>query len=85
MSLIGWILFGALVGWLSGLLTGHERSCCGNVLVGIVGAVIGGAIYSFLTGAQVMMTFSLGSVAISVLGAIVLTFVVGMFAGERKT
>lgn len=85
MSLLGWILFGALVGWLSGLFTGHDRSCCGNVLVGIVGAVIGGAIFSFITGTKVMMTFSLGSMVIAVIGAIVFTIVVGLFAGERET
>ncbi|MEI6462141.1 MAG: GlsB/YeaQ/YmgE family stress response membrane protein [bacterium] len=75
-SLIFWILFGGLVGWIANLLV-YKKSggCLTNVIVGIVGSIVGGLIYGFLTRQSVNLSdFSLDvpSLIISVLGAIIL-------------
>ncbi len=54
VSIIVWIIFGAVVGWIASLLVGtdQEQGPLLNIVVGIIGAVIGAFISSLLTGAQ---------------------------------
>ena len=49
-GIISWILFGALAGWAASVLTGaKQQGCLTNVVIGIVGAFIGGFIIEALT------------------------------------
>ena len=75
MSIIAWLVFGALVGWIASMImrTDAEQGALGNIVVGIVGAFIGGSLSSLLGGPSVS-EFSLSSVIIAVLGAVVLLF-----------
>jgi uncharacterized membrane protein YeaQ/YmgE (transglycosylase-associated protein family) len=77
MGIIGWILFGALAGWLAGLLggTNQKRGCIFNIVLGIVGAFVGGLIMEFLGGTGVT-GFNLWSILVAVLGALIVTYVV---------
>ncbi len=79
MGILTWILFGAIAGWLASILTGrNERmGCLGNIAVGIVGALIGGAIVSAVGGAGVT-GFNLWSLLVAVVGAVILLFVLGI-------
>ena len=72
MGILTWILFGAIAGWLASILAGrNERmGCFANIAVGIVGALIGGAIFSALGGSGVT-GFNLWSLFVAVIGAIV--------------
>lgn len=72
MGILTWILFGAIAGWLASILAGrNERmGCFGNIAVGIVGALIGGAIFSALGGSGVT-GFNIWSLFVAVIGAIV--------------
>lgn len=49
MGIILWIIFGALVGWVASLImkTDARQGAVLNIVIGIIGAVIGGAIMSF--------------------------------------
>lgn len=78
MGILSWIIFGGLAGWVASIITGrNERmGCLANIVVGIVGAFIGGFIMS-LIGRETVMTFSLGSFLVAVLGAVVLLAIVG--------
>ena len=67
-SLIAWVVLGLLAGWIAGKLTrGHGFGCVGNVAIGLVGAVIGGFIFSAL-GIRGLAGFW-GSLLIAVIGA----------------
>lgn len=67
-SLVGWILLGLLAGWIAGLITrGHGFGCLGNVAIGLIGAVVGGWLFS-LIGFIGFVGF-LGSLLIAVAGA----------------
>ena len=80
MGLIAWIVFGALAGWVANKVTDTDqrRGCLVNVIVGVVGALIGGIIMMFVTGRPFHFGFDLPSFVVAVLGAIVLLVVVGM-------
>ena len=77
MGIILWIIFGALVGWVASLImkTDAEQGTVLNIVVGIVGALIGGWIMNSL-GEGGVGGFNLYSFLVALLGAIVLIFVV---------
>lgn len=79
MNVIGWIIFGALVGWIASLImdTNEEQGAVGNIIVGIFGAIIGGFIVNIF-GAEVN-GFNLASLLVAILGAVILTFILKMF------
>ena len=80
MSLINivlWILFGALAGWIASKIMGTDAQmgAGANIIIGIVGAVVGG----FLVGLFGISTtgFSIASLLVAILGAVVLIFLIG--------
>ncbi|HSM72968.1 MAG TPA: GlsB/YeaQ/YmgE family stress response membrane protein [Anaerolineales bacterium] len=79
-AIIFWILFGALAGWLASLVMGADArmGATENIIVGIIGAVIGGFIMSSVGGGSVS-GFNLYSILVAVGGAVVLIFLVRMF------
>jgi uncharacterized membrane protein YeaQ/YmgE (transglycosylase-associated protein family) len=74
MNLILWLVFGALVGWLAGLVMNDREGTPLNIVIGIVGALIGG----FLTGYRAMSqnVFNLTSLLVALIGAIMLLAIV---------
>ncbi|MEK7109286.1 MAG: GlsB/YeaQ/YmgE family stress response membrane protein [Patescibacteria group bacterium] len=75
MDLILWIIFGALAGWVASMLMGTGGGLLWDIVVGIVGAVIGGFIMNLL-GQSGGGGFSIYSFAVAVLGACVLIAIV---------
>jgi uncharacterized membrane protein YeaQ/YmgE (transglycosylase-associated protein family) len=77
MGIIAWIIFGALAGWVASLIAGSNREMgwLENILVGIVGAFLGGFLFSLLTGRDNYMEFNIGSFIVAVIGALVLLFI----------
>ncbi|HKW89566.1 MAG TPA: GlsB/YeaQ/YmgE family stress response membrane protein [Candidatus Acidoferrales bacterium] len=80
-GLFAWILIGLIAGWLTGKVTrGRGFGCFANVVLGLVGAVIGGWIFSHL---GIEAWGFIGSLAAAVVGAVVLVSVARMFAGSE--
>lgn len=73
MGIILWIVFGALVGWIASLImkTDAEQGAVLNIVVGIVGAVIGGWLMNSF-GEKGVGAFDLYSFLVALLGACVL-------------
>jgi uncharacterized membrane protein YeaQ/YmgE (transglycosylase-associated protein family) len=83
-GLISWILFGALAGWVASMISGDNarQGWLGNIIVGIIGAFIGGMLFSFLFGGGTFtLTWSIGSFIAAVIGALILLFILRMFRG----
>jgi uncharacterized membrane protein YeaQ/YmgE (transglycosylase-associated protein family) len=75
MGIIIWIIFGALVGWVASILMGGGSGLLWDIVVGIIGAVIGGFIMS-LFGQGGVGSFNLYSFLVALLGACVLIAIV---------
>ena len=73
MNIVAWILFGAIAGWLASIIAGRNQrmGCFANIAVGIVGAFIGGAIFSAAGGSGIT-GFNLWSLLVAVVGSVVL-------------
>jgi uncharacterized membrane protein YeaQ/YmgE (transglycosylase-associated protein family) len=79
MSIIGWIIIGALAGWVASMITGQNARMgwLANITVGIVGALVGGFLWGVITGTEFLATFSLGTLLVAILGAVILLFIYG--------
>jgi uncharacterized membrane protein YeaQ/YmgE (transglycosylase-associated protein family) len=80
MNIIIWLVIGGLIGWVASLFmrTDGQQGLFLNVVVGIVGAVIGGWFLSPLVGVSTInqSNFSIGGLAVSLLGALILLAIV---------
>jgi uncharacterized membrane protein YeaQ/YmgE (transglycosylase-associated protein family) len=74
MSIIGWVIIGFFAGWLAGVVTGTGKKfgCCMDVVVGIVGAFVGGFIFSYIEKNHVTFQFNWWSFFVAFVGATVL-------------
>ena len=82
MNLIVWLIVGGLIGWLASILmkTNDQQGMFLNVVVGIVGAMLGGWFLSPLLGAGTINqnNFSLPALLVSFLGASILLAIVNL-------
>jgi uncharacterized membrane protein YeaQ/YmgE (transglycosylase-associated protein family) len=86
MNFILWLIVGGIVGWLASLImkTDAQQGILLNVVVGIVGAFIGGWLISPLVGAGTINEgFSIASLLVSLVGAIILLAIVNLFRRGR--
>ncbi len=85
MGILGWIVFGLIAGVIAKLLMpGRDPGgCIITILLGVVGAFVGGFIFEQLTGRPDVMEFDLGSLAVAVVGAIVVLLIYRLIAGRR--
>lgn len=83
MNILIWLVIGGVIGWLASLVmrTDGQQGIILNVVVGIVGALLGGWLISPLVGAGTINSgdLSLGSIGVSFLGAVILLAIVNLF------
>ena len=75
MSILIWIVFGALVGWIASAIMGTSEGLVMDIVFGIVGAILGGWLMSFL-GQGGVTGFNLYSLFVAILGAVALIAIV---------
>lgn len=85
MGLIGWIVLGAIAGWLASLInkTNNQQGWIGNIVLGIVGALVGGFLWNLITDSDKVIDFSVGSLIIAVIGALIVSAAFSFFTGKR--
>jgi len=85
MGFIAWIILGALAGWIASMImkTNSEQGAIGNIVVGIIGAVVGGFLMQ-LFGASGVSGFNLYSLAVAIGGAVILLAIYRAFAGNNR-
>ena len=84
MGPLGWIVVGFVAGALARPVTGGgwRLGCIGTTLVGILGGLIGGALFN-AAGDQGIGDFGLRSMFVAFVGAVVLLLIVGLAGGRR--
>jgi uncharacterized membrane protein YeaQ/YmgE (transglycosylase-associated protein family) len=85
---LAWVVVGAIAGWLAGLLVKGDEGLgvIGHVLLGLVGALLGGWVVSQVTGNDPMDgVFDISTIVTAVIGAVVLVVLVSMIMGRRRT
>lgn len=80
MGIILWIVFGALAGWIASIIMKNnaQQGAIGNILVGIVGSVIGGYVMTFF-GQSGVTGFNVYSLVVAIIGAVILLAIVNAF------
>ena len=85
MGILAWIVVGLIAGWLAGMvMRGGGYGLIGDIVIGIVGALLGGWIATtFLHVAGGMSGINLYSILVAFAGAVVLLILVRLVSGRR--
>ena len=80
MGILSWIIIGALAGWIASMITGKNREmgAGSNILVGIIGAFIGGFIMNYF-GRTGYTGFNLWSFLVALGGSVILLLILNLF------
>jgi uncharacterized membrane protein YeaQ/YmgE (transglycosylase-associated protein family) len=84
MSIIGWIILGLIAGWIASKIVGGQgQGIFLDIALGIVGALVGGFLYSAILGGPGVTGLNIGSIIVSIIGAIIVLWVYHLFMGRR--
>jgi uncharacterized membrane protein YeaQ/YmgE (transglycosylase-associated protein family) len=86
MNFIVWIIFGALAGWIASMIAGtnHEQGALANIVVGVLGAFVGGFIMQTL-GGEGVTGFNVWSLLVAIGGAVLLLLLWRVVSGRGHT
>jgi uncharacterized membrane protein YeaQ/YmgE (transglycosylase-associated protein family) len=84
MGILSWILVGLVAGWLAGLvMKGGGYGVLGDIIMGIIGALVGGFLASALFGAENAVSgFNVTTLIVAFLGAIITIAIVRALPGR---
>ena len=76
-GIIAWILIGIVAGWLAEQIMGRNHGLLTNLIVGVIGALIGGFLYNTLLGGDAGGNWIIG-IIVATIGAVILLFLLGL-------
>ena len=88
MSIIAWIVLGAIAGYLAGFLVKGDEGLgvIGHIVLGIVGALVGGFVAGALFNSKpIDGPLDLSTIVVSVIGAVAVVLVASMIMGRSRT
>lgn len=87
MDFIIWIIVGALAGWIASKImkTDAQMGALANIIVGIIGALLGGWMLGLLGISVADGEFNLPSILSAILGAVVLLAILKLVTGNRRS
>jgi uncharacterized membrane protein YeaQ/YmgE (transglycosylase-associated protein family) len=84
-GIIAWVIIGAIAGWITGkLMKGSGYGFFMDMVVGLIGALIGGFLSAHLGFGGVGQQGLIMSIVIAVIGAVILTWIVRLISGNRS-
>ncbi len=85
IDLIGWIIVGFFAGALSGIVVKDRSSggCLANILIGVLGAIVGGLLARNLLHTEQVYTW-LGAFVIAFVGAVIVRWLLALVNGPRR-
>jgi len=84
VGIIAWIVLGAIAGWITNMIMGGKEGVIATVLLGIVGAVVGGWLAGTVLKVADVTGINIESIVVSVIGAIIVVAVYRMVVGRRS-
>jgi uncharacterized membrane protein YeaQ/YmgE (transglycosylase-associated protein family) len=86
MHWITWIILGLIAGFIASKIVNKQgEGLFLDIILGVVGAVVGGYLVSFFTGGQWQNHFDIPSMIVSIVGAVIVLFVYHAIFGRRTT
>ena len=87
MGILAWIIVGIIAGWLAGLvMKGGGYGVLGDMILGIVGALVGGFLAGSLFGiADPISGFNLTTIVVAFLGAVLVVAIVRLLTGRSTS
>lgn len=83
MSILAWIIIGLIAGWLAGLvMKGGGYGLIGDLIVGVLGALVGGFLAGVLFGIDALSGINLMSLVTAFVGAVILVLIVRALPGR---
>lgn len=85
MGILSWIILGGVAGWLASMVMkrNDQMGCLANIAAGVVGALVGGWVFSLFSGLTVT-GFNLTSLVIAFVGAVIVLAVWNLIFGRKK-
>ncbi len=83
MSFIAWIVVGLIAGWLAERIACRRHGLITNLIVGVIGASIGGFVFSSILGFRYDEGVNLASIVVATVGAVLLLAVFGGVRHDR--
>ncbi len=85
MGIVTWIVLGAIAGFIANLLVGGREGLIGTIVLGIVGAIVGGWLAGILLKLKDPTGINVESIVVSVIGAVIVLSVYRAVVGRRRT
>lgn len=85
MGIIAWIVVGAIAGWLTNMIMGGSEGVIATVILGIIGAVVGGYLAGTVLKVADVTGINVESIVVAVIGGVIVVAVYRMFMTRRTT
>ena len=83
MSIIAWVVVGLLAGWIANMIVGGGGSILSDLILGVVGAIVGGFVAGLLFGGDYTTGINFTTIIVSVVGAIIVVGLYRALTGSR--
>lgn len=83
MGIIAWIVLGAIAGWITNLIMGGREGVIATIILGIIGAVVGGWLAGTVLGVADVTGINITSIVVAVIGAIIVVAIYRAVIGRR--
>lgn len=84
MSILTCIVVGLIAGWLAERFTGRDHGLLTNLLVGVIGSLLGGFVFDSVMGFRYQQGLNLASIAVATVGAVIFLAIFGGFRQGRS-
>lgn len=86
MTIIAWIVVGAIAGYLAGFIVKGDEGLgiIGHIVLGIVGALVGGFLAGLLLNKDLTSGINIETIVVATIGAVITVLVVGMVTGRSR-
>ncbi len=87
MSIIAWLVVGAIAGYLAGFLVKGDEGLgvIGHIVLGIIGALVGGFLAGIIFGRDFTSGINIETIIVATIGAIITVFVVSQIMNRSRS